>query len=693
MKPRFITTIIVTSLLGINTYSSKAEEPAAASAWGKAAEHGAEKAEAKSEHSEEKKEKPKKSKKNKKAKKASESEVKEEVHSSQKNKESEELEEIHVMHPKVASATKLAPPVIIAENKEDRSLAGEGASLHSSSGKENVNEFKMDTLDGCFNVEFQETPGSVISCTEELPIKYTKRSCADSKLMEVGKVNASVSCENNRKIHVSFRHSTGAVKATLRIKRESDGKAGYIIKYLVIEEGKLDISLKTLNEPEILPNNEIKPEEAPLKTLVSGFAFTEFENLKNFGSSNKNFNSASGDGSGKSDLTFLSNIAIEFSKDRTKLNTLLEVGEIYYGGGGVNNSATSEPSTTDSGGAQGARGRILEVRNIYLNHEYSERLSFKSGLMTINSDPRGFIFSDHIAAIQAEYKSDLTDGMIWFGKASSASNRGSTGFGSSNTLGKNYYAGFNSAFPVSSAFKLNLYGLSQFKNTQTWVLPDGNSTSVTPSTFYGWLGSQLEFNIVENLTLQLNGIYNKTKVTSGSYSDKNSAYLADTKLSYTNPNSSFSLSAEALMTSGSSGATSGGNSIMGSNKGFHSSVDTSYLLTLATSDGVDDAPGAPRSGTIAPMSQTEGLELGVLTASMTFTKRTSGFLRYGNLRTHKVVDGTNSRNLGSEYDLSVVHQLNPSTQVQFDAAMLTPGSATGLKDKATLAATKFRFSF
>jgi hypothetical protein len=54
---------------------------------------------------------------------------------------------------------------------------------------------------------------------------------------------------------------------------------------------------------------------------------------------------------------------------------------------------------TASGGGQGQSSRpgtVIKIRNIYLNHEFTENFSLRSGVLPIVSDPRSFIFNDHV---------------------------------------------------------------------------------------------------------------------------------------------------------------------------------------------------------------------------------------------------------------------------------------------------------
>ena len=585
---------------------------------------------------------------------------------------------------------------------ESKGGVNEGSEMITPSGKTNVNEFTLKTEAGCFNVEFQETPGSTISCTEWLPVKYKQRNCSNSEQLEVGKVQASVSCEKNRLYHVTFRTSKDTIRATLRVKRVTEGRSGSVNHYLVVDESSAPDPKESrpLPSAEVLPANEKAPEESPLTTKVSGFAYAEGEWLSHYGSSAQNF-SKERIRTGKTDVTFMSNLGIEFAKDRTHLNTLFEIGEIYYGEGTTPDAVGGSGTANSSGGGQGGRGRIVEVRNIYLTHEYSEKLSFKTGLLTIASDPRGLVFNDQIAAGQIDYKSDLSDGMIWVGKANAASNRNNGGFNSANTAGKNYFAGFSGTLSPLSAIKANLFGLARFSNTQEWIAPDGSGASIVPTTNTYWLGANVQYDLNDAVNFQLAGIGDSVHAKSGDFKQSHNAFLADAKLSYTNPHSSFGVSLEGLMTPGRSGSTAANANgddrpIMGQSRGFSSVTDTAYLTTLATSDGLDDAVGAFRSsGLVAPLSQPEGLRIGVLTTSMTFTKRTSGLLRYGVFSTAHAVGDTGSKELGREADAMVLHQLNPSTQLQLDGAMLWPGAAEGAAHQATatLVAGKMKFSF
>jgi hypothetical protein len=134
--------------------------------------------------------------------------------------------------------------------------------------------------------------------------------------------------------------------------------------------------------------------------------------------------------------------------------------------------------------------------------------------------------------------------------------------------------------------------------------------------------------------------------------------------------------------------------ILGKRKSFQSPADVGYLLTIATSDGADDAPGSKKSGSvIAPLSQPEGLRMAVAAVNLTMNKYFSGFVRYGYIQSEKQ-SSLASRAIGQETNLGLLYQLSPSSILQADYARFAPGDFySHTKSVANMTAVRMKMTF
>lgn len=449
------------------------------------------------------------------------------------------------------------------------------------------------------------------------------------------------------------------------------------------EEGGI---VKVLPSPNLKSIEGDKPEESPLQFKFSGFAWVEQERTQKFGydkptsSSLRTVPNFIGEDpqASQGNTTFMTSLNFELKKDRTTLGSLFQVGEIYFG-------------DTPTGGAQGTsrRGDIFLVRNLYLSHELNEKYGMKAGRMLINSDPRTFIFSDDIMAAQLAYKTDLSEGQLWYG-SSSKSRAGAV-------RGKDQYFGFSGTLGFLSQMKGTAFAVYRNQTGASFAQSNGSGgfNSVTTEAHYLWAGGTFDYDALNPLGLQFTIIGNWANAKLGTEEDRLNAYLADLKLTYALGGAPITFSLEGLATSGAKDVTDSGsgNQILGRRKNFVSPIGASYLLTVASSDGADDAPGVPKQSVIAGLNQDEGLRMAVFTLNANLTNKFSGFVRYGHIRSAVGSGATGSNYLGDEADLGAVYQLTPSTSAQLDYGRFFPGAFFVRKGTAELAAAKLKFSF
>ena len=559
---------------------------------------------------------------------------------------------------------------VVAEDDEIEveAPAGEGVVAKDAAGGESKEKLILKSDNHCLVVDFDSQSGEIISCTKALPLNYTVRDCASSKVIENGSAESVVACPDKKRIELRFRTSTDAFLATLRVQRLSKGRAGidthYQVEHFGLESGSI---AALLPEATVRPVEGEKVEEAPLTFKATGFAWIEGERTKHFGFADST--------AAQNNETFFSNLSFEVGKDKTTLVSILELGEIYFG-------------DLASGGAQGTRAPIVELRNFYLNHQLSNSVTAKAGLITTGSDPRSFVFADHIASVQLAYKTDLSEGLLWYGNA--AQNRPGA------ALARDEYLGLSGTLGFLSRVKGTVFGLVRSKANDVLAVDDGAGSTKLDSgnALYSWLGGTFDYDGFNPVAVQASLIGNWGKTKLASTTDSYSAYLADARVSYLWPSTQINLSLEGLATSGASGATdSSGVALAGKRKAFASPIGAAYLMTIATSDGVDDAPGTPKQSIIGNLGMSEGLRAVVLSGSFNVHKKTTALVRVGHLASAAKSSVTNSSVLGNEFDLEGVYQLSPSTTLQADFAQFYPGAYFVDHATAYLIAAKLKFSF
>lgn len=608
-----------------------------------------------------------------------EDEKEKEIKKTKKKKSSQEKVESKAVAPstaeeKVASAK---------ESKVKEAKAKEGFTLESD--QEDLTQtlvLKTDG-DGCFLVEYKHRYSEVLSCKEPIEITYTKIECdsPNKQPLEIGVVPALITCEKKDTFGLHFRTKDTVISAKLQANRTQLGKKGLETKYIVKDAGKDTKFEKFLPKPELKEITNKLPDESPVEFKYSGFATIEHERVSHYGydkggnglTAVPNFTT----GNYTTD-TFFSDINLSLHKDRTTLQSILEIGEIYFG-------------DQASGGAEGARKNIVKVRNLYLDHQLSTEFDAKAGVINSTTDPRSFIYSDHTSAAHLSYQGNLYNALIWYGVAQKELPTATTG-------SKDQF--------ISLQFNLNF--LTGIKNTIYYVYRNQGGVNyaneTTPGTFNTvvadskshWAGITFEYAGLDPLLVEASYIanWNRFPGASGVAANTSASYLADLKMGYTFAKSQITISAEGLMTPGAKAAVDPGtgNKVITKRKGFSSPVEASYLLTVATNDGVDDAPGTPKQSIIGNLSQDEGLRFLIGTISANLTKSITLFTRYGHLSS-AAESSQNSKQMGQEYDLGCNYQATPATNVSFDFGYFKPGAFFQNRNAATLGSLKYKLTF
>ena len=414
-------------------------------------------------------------------------------------------------------------------------------------------------------------------------------------------------------------------------------------------------------------------------TKFSGFAFVETEIDQNFGYSSTG--PADFTQSQNSQTSFLTNLQVDVTKGPTQFTSIFEIGEVLDG-------------DSASGGAAGARQKIVEVRNLFIGQDLSSTWNLKLGLLPIATDPGMFIFNDHLAAQSLTYHTEKTNLNFWHGTA--AADKPGT-VAASHVNPDNYY-GLQTQFTLTAATKLTAYGV--YRSTIESLYDNNRAATVNGRSRYQWGGATIENNMNDRLRLQGTYIYNAGQFDgdAGAASDVYSASLVDANVIYKLPESRIDLSLDGVMTSGSSDSVASGQTVatIGKRKSFSSpDPGCAYLLTIATSDGADDAPGAPKQAVIGNLSQANGLQIYVFKIAKAWTDQFSTFAKLGVLRSTASNSATGSMDMGNEVDLEANYEMSPGTVLQIDAARLTPGAyyTSTTREPPTFFGTRIKFSF
>lgn len=546
-----------------------------------------------------------------------------------------------------------------------------------------VHSIALKTDSGCFIVEVKNSAGEILSCKTPPAIVYTKQNCQTKEILEIGETEALVTCEEKNALNIHFRSKSSVISASLLVNRQNRGRRGFVTSYIVSSAKPNTAFEKMLPEPVLKEIAGKTAEESPIQFKFSGFAHVEFERSRRYGydvggtnlNTSPNFTETTSRPT-RTTGTFFSNLNFSASKDQTTLQSIFELGEIYAG-------------DTNSGGGQGARSTILEVRNIYLEHKYNEELSGKAGVITSISDPRSFIYNDHTSSAHVSYASPLLNLSGWYGIASK-----------SRPAATNY---LNDHF-ISLSMNLNF--LSGIKNTLFLTYREqananfAKATSsssfdtVTGKAKYYWAGGTVEYAGFDPISAEGTLIGNWSSFQNQAVGkDSYFSYLADLKLGYTLPSPQIGLALEGLLTPGAKNATdtSTGNKVLSKRKAFNSPVGAAYLMTIATNDGVDEAPGTPKQSIIANLGQDEGLRMLIASLSTNLSKRFTVFARHGQLWS-QAESSLNSNRIGSETDIGSVYQMTPAATISVEYGYFEPGNFYLYHSSAQLLSVKYKLS-
>ncbi len=557
--------------------------------------------------------------------------------------------------------------------------------LLKDNGAEGDRTLAVNTGDECFTLAYSQVGSEIFSCTEPLPLTYTKLDCGKGTAQEIGKTRALVACDGKRTLELHFKTHDHPLTVRLQVIRQANGRRGQVTQYKVERSAKQSKFAAMLPEPELQKIDTVE-EEKPLEFKFSGFTTIEFERSARYGYDVGDTNTLAArnfsnnvDHPNRSTGSFLGNFNFGLKKDQTTLQTILEVGEIYSG-------------DSNTGGSQGGRSAtVIEMRNVYLEHAITDGVQARAGLFTSVSDPRSFIYNDHTAGAQLNYNSTLFNGALWYGEAQK-SRPAAKSFKRDDYLSLQANLNFLSGIKNTVFFThRNQAGASfaQAYNDGTFSTLTGNARSL-------WVGGTIEYAGLEPLTIEGTFIHNQNYFTPdapAAATDSAGSYLADLKIGTQLFSPQWGLSLEGLITPGAKNATdTSGNRVLGRRRAFASPVGAAYLMTVATNDGVDDAPGTPKQSTIGNLGLDEGIRLGLATVTYAPSKKWTFLIRGGKIST-AATSAQGSTDYGSEIDLGIVRQLTPSSTITADFGTFKPGAFFQDRSPAQLLSIKYKFSF
>lgn len=544
-----------------------------------------------------------------------------------------------------------------------------------------------------------------------VPVMVSKTDCNTNKVLAEAKRNGRPNCSKNNpilRLRFEGQNLIAKLKGTkawggteytvvsthldVKVKAsEANAVEVKIAEANVIEVKSSEVKTSEIKSPEIAlaKEPESKESDAPISFKVAGFAYIEFESTSNFGYDGTdagqgnipNFDSSQAN-SKQSVGSLLSNMQFEVSKDKTTLITNFEVGEILNG-------------DVNSGGSVGGRARIVEVRNFFLTQNFDENWTASAGLQPLQSDPNAYIVVDHYSSLSLNYQNDRFNGSLWAAK--SADNKPglspATATADEPYVQPDTYSGFWLQNQFSESLKAHLYGVQRRINES--LFDEVGAGADQGASTYNWLGVTVENKFSEEASVSVSAITNQGSWRSDNsgLSDTYTATLLNAKIDYSLKNWIFSL--EGLSTTGASDQVSGlggGLSSIGKRKSFAAN-GVLYLLTIATNDGVDEAPGVPKESIIGGINQAEGVQIMVLKACTILNDKWSGFIRYGSVNAAQSSSTTNARAIGTEIDVQASYQLSKSAILQIDGAIFTPGSFYVKNDTAQFLGLRWKFSF
>src|SRR5690606_5390303 len=115
--------------------------------------------------------------------------------------------------------------------------------------------------------------------------------------------------------------------------------------------------------------------------------------------------------------------------------------------------------------------------------------------------PRSFVFNDHLASAQATFKTDLSEGLLWYGEA--AKSRVAAAHS------RDRYFGINGTLGFLSGAKATLFALHRRKDSEELSLSDGSGLTAVGDSRMTWLGTTAEAEPWAGLSVQATGIGNR----------------------------------------------------------------------------------------------------------------------------------------------------------------------------------------
>ena len=414
--------------------------------------------------------------------------------------------------------------------------------------------------------------------------------------------------------------------------------------------------------------------EETWKFKFSGWLIGEHESFENFGDGVTTQFSNSDPYSRQQDTNLLANFQFNATKGTVMFQSILEVGEVFFG-------------DSSTGGNQGLRKNNIEVRNLFVQEEFTKDWFFQLGLLSFSSDPRGFILADHYAGAMLRHEADGVASNLWYADATDS--KPGTTANKDSYLGLNYDQKYNK--------KDSFSGFAVYRSTrESFVDTDTVTSLANGKSEYAWLGANSISKDLGGLNLEINAIVSQSKFTATTgQTDSNMGWLAHFKLD-ADAGDGWNFALDGLGTSGANDSRSGTSQVLGKRKNFASpNPSSAYLLTVVTNDGNDLAPGSllQPANVIGRLDLDEGLRLFIATINKTFGEKIETYIRYGKINSSVKRLSTGSDDFGSEIDLHLSYKSTANTSWILDWGSFMPGSFFASKDTANLTSLKYKLDF
>jgi hypothetical protein len=408
----------------------------------------------------------------------------------------------------------------------------------------------------------------------------------------------------------------------------------------------------------------------PGKFNAEGFVQTEWEDGNNMGSDGSRITTTPFDSHDNTDRitegnTF-GNLGFTWEIDGTGVHMILEFGEYTAG-------------LANSSGQLGADNSDIEVKNLYIDHDFGNGWKMSAGIQGVAADPRSFVMDDDQSALTLEYAA--SENLKFWGYVAETD----TGTSRRRTDDQTFW-GMNAEIKIKD-----------FMLTPFWIhLKDRTTTN--QDTVIDFEGLQIIWEITDKWTLEGQGIYNHGRtLETGAFSNLHTSLqgnLSDLKLSYAPDSLLTNLSAEWLHTSG--GSSRSATTTENGRQSFFQSQDpqVSYLLNIVDSDGADDAPGTQKVAQVN-LANPQGLNIVVLEANWKANDKINGYLRQGWITSDvgDSINGTGTKYIGRESDAGIEYTINDHLKLKLDYGYLHTGSFFDPHSDAYLFTSALRFDF